>query len=282
MSCFSIHQHVWGTPDCWWISRDAKHIEIFDYKFGHRFVDEFWNPQGLSYLSGILDLLIMLKLIKPDLAFMDASFTVVQPRCFYKGEPVRTHTFTLSDARAKFNELAIAAERALMPEPTATTNEHCCDCAGRHACPALQLAAYSDMEFSNQRTPIALSPIAAALELRILMRALDRIQARVDGLKDQTIANLRAGKPVNYFRVEPGYGRQLWTIPDQQVIGIGKLFGKDLSKTEVLTPKQAEKAGVDPAVIKANSFVPSTGFRLVAENFSDVARTFARLEEPNS
>jgi hypothetical protein len=270
----AISPDVFGTPDLWALPSTV-HIEIFDYKFGHRFVDEFWNPQGLCYLSGIVDLLSTMKIITPDMSYFDVSFTVIQPRCFYKGEPVRTHTYTLNSAREHWNKLAIAAQSARLPEPTATTNENCGDCPGRHACSALQLAAYADAEYSNKRTPLFLSPVAAALELRLLMRALDRIQARVDGLKEQTVTNIRRGEKVNYFRVEPGYGRQIWTIPEQQVISMGKLFGADLAKPGVLTPKQAEKAGVDPGIVKANSLTPTTGFRLIAENPSDAPRTFA-------
>jgi hypothetical protein len=272
----SISAHCFGTPDLWAL-QSTVHVEIIDYKFGHRFVDEFWNPQGLCYLSGILDLLGSANCLQSE-KWMDVSFTVIQPRCFYKGTPVRTHTFSLFDARSRFNQLAMVAERATMPERSATTNDHCGDCPGRHCCSALQLAAYNDAEYSTQRTPLVLSPIAAALELKILMRALDRLQARVDGLKEQTVANIRAGRPVNYFRVEAGYGRQQWTIPDGEVISMGKLYKKDLSKPGVITPKQAEKAGVDPTLVKAFSFVPQTGFRLVAENPADAARTFGKIE----
>jgi hypothetical protein len=279
LNIYSISPHCFGTPDLWAVPSTA-HIEIIDIKFGHRFVDEFWNPQGLSYLAGIVDFLTTMKFVRPDIEeYMTVSFTVIQPRCFYRGEPVRTHTFKLIDARTHWNQLANAAEAAMLPEPTATTNEHCGDCAGRHACQALQLAAYADAEYSNKRTPLFLPPLAAAMELRLLMRALDRIKARVDGLQEQTVANIRAGHRVNYFRVEPGFGRQQWTIPEAQVVSIGKLFGTELAKPGVLTPKQAEKAGVDPGIVKANSYIPSTGFRLVAENPSDAPRTFARLEE---
>ena len=277
---YSISPDVFGTPDLWALPSTV-HIEIFDYKFGHRFVDEFWNPQGLCYLSGIVDFLTTMKAVRPDIeGYMDVSFTVIQPRCFYKGEPVRTHTYKLTDARAEWNRLAIAAQATRLPEPTATTNEYCGDCPGRHVCSALQLAAYADAEYANKRTPLFLSPLAAALELRLLQRALKRIQARVDGLEEQTIANIKRGEKVNYFRVEPGYGRQIWTIPEAQVISIGKLFGAELSKPGVLTPKQAEKAGVDPGIIKANSLTPSTGFRLIAENPNDAPRTFAALSDP--
>lgn len=274
----SISHDSFGTPDLWALPSTV-HIEVFDYKFGHRFVDEFWNPQGLCYVSGIVDLLLTMKMIAPDLSYFDVSFTVIQPRCFYKGEPVRTHTYSLNEAREHWNKLALAAQAAHSPEPTATTNEHCGDCSGRHACSALQLAAYADAEYSNKRTPLFLSPVAAALELRLLQRALKRIQARVDGLEEQTIANIKRGENVRYFRAEPGYGRQIWTIPEPQVVSIGKLFGVELSKPGVLTPKQAEKAGVDAGIVAANSIIPTKGFTLEPLNPNDAPRTFGALED---
>lgn len=265
-----------GTPDFWAFNPSNLHIEIVDYKFGHRFVDEFFNPQGLLYMTGIIEGIMHGQPVGSD---WTVSFTVVQPRCFYKGISVRTHSFHYRDARPYLQKLWDMSLQAIRPEPTATTNEYCGDCPGRHACSALQQAAYSDVEFSNRRTPIMLSPVAAALELRMLMRALDRIQARVDGLKEQTIQNIRAGRQVNYFRAELGFGRQQWTIPDSQVVSLGKLYGQNLATPGVLTPKQAITAGVDSEIVKANSFVPSTGFKLIAENPLDAPRTFGTLRE---
>lgn len=278
----AIADDCFGTPDAWGISSDSKHIDIVDYKYGHRFVDEFWNPQGLCYLSGIIDLLCAQWKIGPgmlDQYDLSVSFTVVQPRCFYKGSPVRTHTFKLSETRPYFNTLANMAELARVANPVATTNEHCGDCPGRHACSALQLAAYADTEYSNARTPIDLPPAAAALELRFLMRALARLEARVDGLKELTISNIRKGDKIPYFRVEQGYGRRQWTIPDNQIVALGELFGKDLAKPGTLTPGQAEKAGIDPSVLKAYSFVPSTALKLVPENPTDAAKVFGNQEK---
>ena len=281
VDCVLVNPHCWGTPDVWGISKDFTRIEIFDYKFGHRFVDEFWNAQGLLYLAGILDFIQNHFRITPSQLepVTTVSFTVVQPRCFHRGDPVRTHAYRLADTRDRFNHLANMAEMSMTDKPSATTNDHCGDCPGRHACSALQLAAYDAAEHSNARTPIMLSPTAAALELKLLMRALARLEARVDGLKEQTIANIRAGKPVPYFRAEPGYGRQQWSKPDSQIVAMGKMFGVDLAKPGVITPKQAEKVGVSADIVKTFSFVPSTGFKLVEDKSTDAAKTFAELRE---
>jgi Protein of unknown function (DUF2800) len=263
-----------GTPDYWGARNAGRgwHIHIIDYKFGHRFVDEFWNEQGLSYLDGILAKLNL----NGDLNnFITVSFTIVQPRCFYRGSAVRTHTFTVAEARPHFNRLAIMAEAA-RTNPLAVTNDHCWDCPGRHACPALQQASYSDAEFSNGRTPVELAPNAAALELRYLMRAQERLEARIDGLKEQTIANIKAGKAVPHFRIEQGYGRTTWNVPDAQILAIGSLYGQDLSKPGVVTPSQAKAKGIDEAVIKAHSFIPLTSLKLIPDQTADAEKVFGK------
>lgn len=269
-----IDSETFGKPDVYAIAPGNFGIEIIDYKFGFKFVDEYFNLQGLLYALGILN---SINVGWNTWEKLNIAFTIVQPRCYGHGNPVRTHEYVLQEAVPYWRKLQAAAEAAKSPNPTATTGSHCGYCPGRHACSALQIAAYNDAEYSNQRTPLELSPAAAALELKLLMSALARLEARVDGLKELTIANIRAGKQVPYFRAEPGYGRQTWTLPEQQIIAMGQMFGKDLSKPGVVTPKQAEKAGVDPAVIKAYSQIPSTGFKLVAENPTAAARTFGRV-----
>lgn len=272
---------TFGTPDCWAVSIEHDRIEIVDYKFGHRFVDEFWNPQGLCYLLGILDILCK-KWNIPWSELVDrltVSFTIVQPRCFYRGKPVRTHTFAAKDARQRFIDLQRAATLTIVHEPVATTNPHCGDCAGRHACSALQLAAYDAAAIATNAPALELSPEAAALELRMLQRAQDLLDARVDGLKEVTLANLRSGKAVPWFRAEQGYGRIAWKVPDDQVIALGQMYGKDLGKPGVITPNQAKKAGIPDFLIGAYAETPQTGIKLIPEDSADAARVFGISKE---
>lgn len=278
VSISRIHPHCWGTPDIWAYSKALGVLEVIDYKFGHRFVDEYENDQGIAYITGIIDYLADWLKVGPgalDLA-TKVSFTVIQPRCFYKGASVRTWTFTASDIRGHINLLTNAAEASLAPNPTAVTNSECTDCPGRHACPALQKAAYSDAEFAVQSSPVELPPAAASLELRMMERALERLQSRVEGMREAVGSHIRQGHAVPFHRVEQGYGRQQWTLPVEQVLSMGELMGVDLSKPGVKTPKQAQKAGVDEAVIKAYSVTPLGSIKLIPDNPADARRTFGK------
>ncbi len=272
----SIHPQCWGTPDIWAFSAAPLVLEVVDYKFGHRFVDEYENDQGVAYIAGLVDVLAA-KFGEGSGLFdqrLKVNFTVIQPRCFYKGAPVRTWSVLASDLRGHINQLVGAAELALMPNPPAVTNSECRDCPGRHACPALQQAAYADAEFATRSSPVELPPAAASLELRMLERSLERLQARVDGMREAVVTYIRQGHSVPFHRAEQGYGRQQWTMPTEQVYAMGQLMGVDLSKPGVKTPKQAIKLGVDEAVIKAYSVTPLGSLKLVPDNPADARRVF--------
>lgn len=269
-----IHAQCWGTPDIW--AFYGVTLEVIDYKFGHRFVDEYENDQGVAYTAGILDHLAETLGKAPGLLdqAVKVNFTVVQPRCFYKGAPVRTWSVQAVDLRAHINILANAAGVALAPNPPAVTNPECGDCPGRHACPALQQAAYYDAEFAVKSSPVELPPAAASLELKMLERSLERLQARVEGMREAVATYIRQGHSVPWHRAEQGYGRQQWTMPVDQVLAMGQLMGVDLSEPGVKTPKQAVKSGVDEAVIRAYSVTPLGSIKLVPDNPADARRVF--------
>lgn len=103
-----------------------------------------------------------------------------------------------------------------------------------------------------------------------------RLSARVDGLRESVAAYGKQGIPTPYHALEQTYGRQAWTVPVDQVIAMGQLMGKDLSKPGALTPKQAIKAGVDGAVINAYSHTPPGPVKLVPVNPDNARRIFGR------
>lgn len=273
----SISPHCFGTPDAWAFNFSEMHLEIIDYKFGHRFVDEYFNPQGILYTLGIIEKIRAQLIGSPQ--YLSVSFTIVQPRCYHQEQPVRTHAFRADEILEQEQWMQHAAVSANSPNPTATTNRACGDCPGRHACSALQEAAYSVAEYSNDRQPHNLKPAAAALELRMMERAQEILDARVDGLRELTLANLKAGAQIPYYRIVEGKGRQVWNVPTEQVITIGQMFGKDLAKSEVITPAQAKKLGLDESIISAYSFKPSGNLKLLADNPADARRVFGNSGE---
>ena len=276
----TIHRDCFGTPDTWGFDAGKRLLKCIDYKFGHRYVDEYENEQGILYIEGAMTQLSEQLDIGPGRLdqMITVEFTIVQPRCYYKGKPVRTWTFAGSDIRGILNDLRLAAELAYEPEPTMTTNSECGHCSGRHVCPAFQKAVYSDMEMSEKSLPFELPPEAASLELVLLERAMQRIQGRISGLEEVVLANIKSGKAAPFHTTAQTFGRQRWTLPDEQIIAIGQMYGKSLSKPGTVTPSQAIKLGVDESVIKAYSVVPPGGVKLVPLDSKEVSKVFNHKE----
>lgn len=275
-----IHDQCWGTPDLWWFDHAKMTLNLIDYKFGHGFVDEYENDQGICYIAGIVDQ------IAADMGVgagalelsLRVNFTIVQPRCYSKG-PVRTWSVLASDLRPHLNKLVAAANLALSDNPTAVTNCECRYCPGRHACDALQRAAYSDAELASGSNPVDMPPDAASLELRMLEHALQRLESRVTGLRECVTAYGKQGVPLKFHALQQSYGRQAWNVPVDQVLALGALMGQDLSKPGVITPKQAAKLGIDEGVITAYSITPPGAVKLTPINPTDARRVFGTTKE---
>lgn len=273
----AVHAANWGTPDVWFYDPVRRVIHVFDYKFGHGFVDVFENWQLIDYAAGIIDAVGLDGLAEQHTrVFM----TIVQPRCYHRDGPVRTWSVMASDLRPHVNKLRSAAERVMSRNPAATPNDGCKFCSGRHACEALQRTAYEAAELSLASLPDEMTPAARALELRTLRRALARLEARVSGLDDSVHDDLARGEPVPFFGLEQSVGRLAWTVPAAQVEILGRMLSVDLTKPGVLTPSQAKeklrKSGFDPAILASYADNPRGAMKLVPVDSKTARKVFQK------
>jgi len=124
------------------------------------------------------------------------------------------------------------------PEPSA-----CRDCSARHACEALQRASLVAVEQSTSAVPFDLPPVAVGHELRTMQRAAELLKARLTGLEEQARSMIAAGKPVPFYHLEPGRGRTVWTMPDADVVAMGRMMNVNLAKPlAAITPTQAKNS----------------------------------------
>lgn len=273
----SVHPQNWGTPDTWAPLHDATSgkltIYLWDYKFGHEYVDVFENWQLIDYAAGILD---KLNIDGHADQFVSFVMRVVQPRSYHRDGPVREWRIGAADLRPYFNKLRNAAELAMRPDAPCTPNPECKHCPARHACEAFTGAAYAAADLSSRSVPLELSAAAMGLELRTLKRAQAMLDARVTGLEQAAFARLTRGERIPFFALESSPGRTVWAKPIEEVIALGQMFGKDLSKPMAITPKQAEKAGVDPALVALYSTAPNGALKLVADDGAKARKVFAK------
>ena len=258
-----IHDLVWGTPDAFAIAPGV--IHLFDYKFGHRYVEEFENWQCITYAAGIYQAIGSLP---PETV---VHITIVQPRVFNRGSPVRTWSTTIGELLPYWAKLRAAALLAECDDAPCVPGDWCEFCNGRHACEALQRTALSATEDAFSSIPLVLPPLAAARELRAMKRSAGMLNARITGLEQQLLDLYRKGTDVPYFMGERAQGRQRWIVPVEQVAALGGMFGINLTKPGAITPKQAVKAGVPAGVVEKMSDEPLGEWRLV-EATTDKAR----------
>lgn len=263
-----VHPASKGTPDAR-VFLTPRLLYVWDFKFGFRYVDPFENWQLIGYASGCLS---EAGNVDPATAVV---LKIVQPRSFHRDGPVREWKVFARDLAPYVERLRVAAEAAARPDAPLVTGDACEDCTARHACPALQARAYQAAEASGQAQPLDMAPEAMGLELRKLMDAKKRLDARVDGLNEQALAMVRRGDRVPYFSIEQGQGKVVWAKPIAEVISVGAMFDKSLAKPQAaITPKQAISAGMDAAIVATYSQTQPGPLKLVPDNLSTARKVF--------
>lgn len=266
-----VHAQCWGTPDAYMIDMAARKIWLWDYKYGHRFVDAFRNWQLLLYLIGILE-----KEGVPveEWHLWTFAATISQPRQ-YSSKPQEWY------GGGKFlveilPHLQRAAIAATMPNAILKTGEHCLHCSAVTRCAAMTIAKGAALDVALWAQPHDPTPHQVSLELRIIERAESMLKARKMGLEELGLHMMRQGLDLPLHKGEHSRGRETWTVDTATVITTGQVFGVDLRKPDApLTPKQAVKAGLPEQAAKAMSEIPSGAIRLVPYDGDDVVRAFS-------
>ena len=265
--CSQIHDDCYGTPDVF--SSTTETIIVIDYKFGHRFVDETFNLQGLCYALGVAALNG-----KPLDYSRKVRFTIVQPRCYY-AEKVRTHEYTFDEARELIELLRNMAVAAHAPDPVANPSFLCSLCSARHACGALQRGSYFAADFAQTESDRPLTNITAARELRTLEDCAMLLNARVEALRGQITGALVSGATdVPFYTLDRTKTQRRWALPDDDIILTGDLLGVDLRKPQsAVSVAKAEKL-LDKSVISQYSCKPEGQMKLALINNKALDKAF--------
>lgn len=230
-----IHPNCWGTPDCWTLLSDIE-LDIYDYKFGHGFVEVYENWQLIEYAAGILQYLRVDGITDQH---MYVNMHVIQPRSFHPQGQIRTWRVRASDLRPYFNRLREAEHAATTPNAHCHPSPECGYCPARSMCTALSSAALRAVDISRSAIPHNLEVGQLSAELRFLEHAMESLKARISGLSAEALARITRGERLPHYYAERGKGRERWKIPAEEVIELGEMMGVELRKPAVITPKQA-------------------------------------------
>lgn len=270
----TVHPANDGRPDFYLLDVAGRRLHIWDYKFGHRYVDAYMNWACIDYAAMILESNGI------DIAnwpLWTVTITIAQPRNYHPDGPLREWFLSGLDLAEHVGRLKVAAGLAMAERPQMQTGEHCRDCSARHACPALERISMRLVDMAYDGQPVDLPPAALGLELRIIRDAIKRLGARAEGLEEQAMSLARGGTGIPHWRAEYSKGRERWReeVSTEEVVLLGEMYGIDLKKPQaVITPAQARKAGVDPEAVKGFAHAPTGAMTLVPFDDADVAKRF--------
>lgn len=268
-----IHPLLAGTPDTYLLLLSRKTLILWDYKYGHGFVDPYRNKQCGSYVASILE---GAGVPFDDIVNWKFEIRIVQPRNYHveANGPVRTWTPNGTVMRTEIERLRTAAYKTQEPNASAVTGPHCTHCKARLGCAAFLQTVGNAMDLAGAGLVREMSPGMLGSYLKMLATASERIKAARDALDAQAIAYIRAGDTVPYFKMGFVNSHRKWRQPDADVIATGKLLGHDLASGKALTPAEAGKKGIDATVIEALSFKPSGAAKLIETDETAAAKAF--------
>jgi hypothetical protein len=241
-----------GTMDCCTVDGDTLYVD--DLKYGYRLVDPVNNWQLLAYAFGAA---IAFKVV-PERIVM----TIVQPRPYAPGGPIRSWTIDRAEANARFEALQAAAVRATSPDAPLTTGSQCQYCGAFLECPAAQRAGMNAVDVVMAGSNDVLSPQATSMELTNLYRAKAVIDARLAGMEEATKEKIRGGTTIPGWTVERSLGNTKWNEGVDPTM-LEMMFGISLTEPKMITPAAAKRKGLSDETVKAFTHRPDNGFKLI-------------------
>jgi len=266
----NIHADNWGTLDTYLFAEEERTLYLWDLKYGWSIVDAVGNLQAANYAIGLFSD----QHVTPD-QVDKIVIRIVQPRPFGAGGPIRQWTLTLDELRQYGEHLRKQAEEAMGSDPQCRAFAGACKhCPARHACPALNRAAADAMHLSYSAIPEEMDATQLGRHLTELTDAKKMLEARISGIEEQARSLIKSGSVIPGWIIEVGQGRQNWTISNEEVMILGRIYNKPLSRMGVLTPKQAITEGIPPNEVARHSTQSTTGAKLVPVNSKKTREAF--------
>jgi len=255
-----IHQGMTGRPDYFHIDIDNGTVYIFEYKYGFKNVETYENWQLIEYAYGIF------QHIEPPC--FNVVFVVVQPRI---SNSVKEWRISLLELYTYFQTMTQKEKQSLEPNAPCIPNPECMYCSARFNCAALQAFSLPLIDYARSNIVNNLTPEALSNELQFLREARDLLDARITGLEEEATYLIKSGKRVPSFILQESRGSLNWSRSVEEIIALGELLEIDLKKPqEVITPKQAIKAGLDDKLISLYAQYKPGNLKLVLQK--DIAR----------
>lgn len=247
----------------------AKTLNIDDLKYGFGIVEVKNNWQLIGYAIGQ-----MFKLHKAGYHIDRIRFTIRQPRAFHEDGPIRHWEITKAELMQFHDYIAAKAAMYLSGDKTLQTSESCKYCNAAANCPALQrsfnkavditLADWDDKALTNE-------------DIASLMKTIERvdeiIKIKKDSIKALAVNRIQNNQVIPGYSMQQKFGDRKWK-DGVTAESIKILTGVDVESTKIMSPAQAEKAGLSKKFTASLTMKPMIGTELVKK---DITKQIAQL-----
>lgn len=225
---------------------------VDDLKYGWRIVEPEMNWTLISHAIGWC----IINGIVPDRII----FRIIQPRAYHPLGPVRAWVCDYTELQEYARQIATR-----LTEPTdelTTSTEQCAKCHALAGCPAARRASMNaidvvqDMAFSDD-----LPNDILAHEYEVLDQAADMVEMVRDARKELLTHRIQSGQVVQGYALQKRQGQRAW-VAGMSGKALSATTGTDLTKDGIVTPAEAERRGVDKAVVTALTSRPIIGVKL--------------------
>lgn len=268
VECLFLEKGLMTRVDWAMYDPTVKRLFVIDLKYGHRPVEARDNTQLIISGRAILDGLRSRGEIPQSV-----SLSIYQPNGPNASMPLDQWDISPSDLIKASLHLE---KKYHSSDNTLHIGKHCYYCEARGTCEALKHASYSILESLKEYTGLA-----EKIPVEHLERALDDIEvmetllkAYKTGIEAICTSKLAGGIDFPNWEYTTSLTNRKWVYSDKEIIELGDSLDINLRVESVVSPAQAEAAGVPKEVVDTLVHRESTGLKLRKKSLKTLKQAF--------
>ena len=247
---------------------NTAHLNVVDLKYGHREIGAQNNYQLLIGAQSMID-----HMAQEGKEVASVSMFIYQPNGPSSSAPVKEWRCEAADVRYRSEYVR---SRYITKSNDLTPGHHCRNCEARGICTAVEAALYEawDVMGNCDHVPSDLSADQMEKMLAECAMLKDLLRAWETGLEAMVISQLKAGIEFTKWEYSTSLTDRKWAFPERDIIALGRSMGVELEKKSILSPKQAEMAGMSKEVVDTLVERQSTGLKLRGKSLKTLKQAF--------
>lgn len=252
-----------GSYDISFVVGSTLHIE--DLKYGWGIVEAKDNWQLLGYAIGQHK-----RLLEKGVYIDTIVMRIHQPRPYHPEGPIRTWTITLDEMFGYYHQV-VGQVRSYYNGGALVTGSACKYCDAAAACPALNKAFHQAVDIvTRDYEEKELTNDDVAKLIAIIERAEDIIEIKSTSIKQLAMSRLQNNQVIPGYGMVQKFGDRAWK-PGITAETIKMMTGVDITKVDMMSPAQAEKAGLNKKMVAQIAVKPPKGFEIKKVNINEQA-----------